>query len=133
MIQNIQSEQYGSVVLRVLADVDDGVIEEQNFDYTRRDSLRLTASIGYDNGSRIRIRLIINTDSDYPDWYSYSFHYMSAREDTIFRYDNARHYPEMHTFPHHKHEGADERAIASHQPSVRRIRDEIAAYLSNEA
>ena len=133
MIQNIQSEQYGSVVLRVLADVDDGVIEEQNFDYARRDSLRLTASIRYRDGSRIRIRLIINTDSDYPDWYSYSFHYMTARGDTIFRYDNARHYPEMHTFPHHKHEGADERAIASHQPSVRRIRDEIAAYLNGEA
>ena len=62
--------------------------------------------------------MIINTDSDYPEWRAYSFHYMTADDTTIFRYDNARHYPEMHTYPHHKHEGADERAIACQQPSV---------------
>ena len=131
-MQNMQIERYGCGVLRVLSDIDGTVIERHNFDYARRNSVLMTASIRYRDGSRIRIRLIINTDSDYPDWYSYSFHYMTMRGDTIFRYDNARHYPEMHTFPHHKHEGADERAIASHQPSVRRIRDEIVAYLNKE-
>ena len=128
-MHNIQIEQYGFGVLRVLSDIDAAIIERQNFDFVRRNSVLLTASIRYRDGSRIRIRMIINTDSDYPDWYSYSFHYMTVRGDTVFRYDNARHYPEMHTFPHHKHEGADERAIASHQPSVRRIRNEIVAHL----
>ena len=129
-MQNIQIERYGCGVLRVLAEVGEGVIERQDFDYARRNSVRLTASVGYHDGSRIRMRLIIDTDSDYPDWHSYSFHYMTPGETTIFRYDNAMHYPEMHTFPHHKHEGADERAVASPQPSIRQIRDEIAAHLS---
>ena len=131
MIQNIRIQQYGSGMLRVLAGLDEGVIERLDFDYARSNSVRMTASIEYHDGSRIRIRLIINTDSDYPDWRSYSFHYMTAEDTTIFRYDNAIHYPDTHTFPHHKHEGANERVIDCPQPSIRAIRDEIVAYLNN--
>ena len=56
---------------------------------------------------------------------------MTADEDTIFRYDNARHHHDLEHFPHHKHEGADERVIGCPQPSVGQIRDEIAAYLKD--
>ncbi len=115
-MQNIQLEQYGLGVLRVLVDVDDGIIERQDFNYANDNSVRLTASIAYHDDSRIRIRLIVNTDSDYPEWYSYSFHYMTAEDATIFRYDNARHYPAMHTFPHHKHIGASASSTARSQP-----------------
>ena len=132
-MQNIQVEQYGCGILRVLSDVGEGIIEWQDFDHARKNSVRLSASIEYYDGSRIRMRLIIDTDSDYPEWRAYSFHYMTVDDTTIFRYDNARHYPEMHTYPHHKHEGADERAIACQQPSVRQVRDEVAGYLNREA
>jgi hypothetical protein len=33
----------------------------------------------------------------------YRYHYMNQNDTMIFRYDNARHYPELATFPHHKH------------------------------
>jgi len=33
----------------------------------------------------------------------YSYHFMNENENLIFRYDNARHHPEINTFPHHKH------------------------------
>ncbi len=33
----------------------------------------------------------------------YRYHYMDKNDTMIFRYDNARHYPELATFPHHKH------------------------------
>ncbi|MCY4651803.1 MAG: DUF6516 family protein [Dehalococcoidia bacterium] len=39
-------------------------------------------------------------------------------------------HPEVITFPHHKHEGADERVTACREPSIRAIRDEIEAYLT---
>ena len=54
---------------------------------------------------------------------------MTADGYTIFRYDNARHHHDLEYFPHHKHEGADERVVGCPQPSVAQIRDEIAAYL----
>lgn len=34
---------------------------------------------------------------------AYSFHYQTHDKKIIFRYDNAEHYTEIETYPHHKH------------------------------
>ena len=36
----------------------------------------------------------------------YRYHYQTVSGETVFRYDNAPHYPGMSTFPHHKHIGS---------------------------
>jgi len=33
----------------------------------------------------------------------YHYHYMDCNNNMFFRYDNAKHYNELKTFPHHKH------------------------------
>ncbi len=33
----------------------------------------------------------------------YHYHYMDNSDNMIFRYDNAKHFKEIKTFPHHKH------------------------------
>ena len=33
----------------------------------------------------------------------YRYQYMDESQTLIFRYDNAPHHPEIHSFPHHKH------------------------------
>lgn len=33
----------------------------------------------------------------------YFYHYQNSKKKLIFRYDNAEHYPEIDTFPNHKH------------------------------
>lgn len=35
----------------------------------------------------------------------YSYHYQDESGELIFRYDNAPHYPNLPTHPHHKHVG----------------------------
>lgn len=34
---------------------------------------------------------------------AYSYHYQAHDKKLIFRYDNAEHYTEIETYPHHKH------------------------------
>jgi len=36
----------------------------------------------------------------------YAYHYQRADGALVFRYDNVPHYPEISTFPHHKHAGS---------------------------
>lgn len=36
----------------------------------------------------------------------YAYHYQNSSGELVFRYDNAPHYPNISTFPHHKHVGA---------------------------
>ena len=71
----------------------------------------------------------MGTSGDNPIVLLYSFHYMTAENSTIFRYDNSEHHYGLPYFPHHKHEGADERVVGCPQPSISLIRDEIEAYL----
>lgn len=36
----------------------------------------------------------------------YAYHYQNEAGEVIFRYDNAPHYPNIPTYPHHKHIGS---------------------------
>ena len=42
-------------------------------------------------------------DTDMQPKIKYRYHYMDEVDGLVFRYDNARHYPKLSTFPHHKH------------------------------
>ncbi len=55
--------------------------------------------------------------------FDYRYHYMDSQNKKIFRYDNAPHYPEVISFPHHKHtsSGIEE----SEMPNIREILSEI--------
>jgi Family of unknown function (DUF6516) len=33
----------------------------------------------------------------------YRYHFQDAQNNLIFRYDSTPHFPELHSFPHHKH------------------------------
>ena len=89
----------------------------------------LYALIRFSDDSRLHVYLMVDELDGFPMRREYAFHYMTAEDVTIFRYDNSRHHRELPHFPHHKHEGADERIIGCPQPSLHDIRDEIAAYL----
>jgi hypothetical protein len=45
----------------------------------------------------------------------YSFHWQDPDGQLRKRWDNAAHYPEVHTYPHHLHEG-DEMNVLPHSP-----------------
>ena len=122
-------ERHAHRTLLILASVDAGAIDSLYFKDEGDDEFSLVASIGYNDGSRLEINLTFDCSQDYPSWHTYSFHYMTANNATIFRYDNSIHHFGLPTFPHHKHTGAAEQVTPSDKPSVRAIRDEIAAYL----
>ena len=94
---------------------------------------RLAATILFHNGNRLGVRLKARLHNDAPLLSDYSFHYMTADRDTIFRYDNSDYHPDLDHHPHHKHDGSSGRIIGCPQPSVWQIRDEIVAYLSEES
>jgi len=63
-----------------------------------------------------------------PNRYKYAFHHQRADETILFRYDNARHYPDLPTAPHHKHIG-EEDVIASNPSDLQFVLKEIEALI----
>ncbi|HID63748.1 MAG TPA: hypothetical protein EYP49_13575 [Anaerolineae bacterium] len=61
--------------------------------------------------------------------HNYVYQYELGGE-TVFRYDDAPHFPRHPTFPHHKHIGPDETSYPCYQPSVEDVLKEIEAVLA---
>ena len=54
------------------------------------------------DGSTLQFMELINIKRDKMTRLKYRFHLMNANDEMVFRYDNAPHYPEITTHPHHK-------------------------------
>lgn len=59
----------------------------------------------------------------------YRYHFMDDKKTMIFRYDNAKHFPKLSTFPHHKH--LPDRVIESHEPKLKVVLSEIEKFIIN--
>ncbi|NEP04865.1 MAG: hypothetical protein F6K25_04340 [Okeania sp. SIO2G4] len=68
----------------------------------------------------VDVELTINRDM-------YSYQYMTASNNLIFRYDNTRHHKKLNlpNFPHHKHEGIQDNVISSNAPTLVEVLEEI--------
>ncbi|MFQ5343858.1 MAG: DUF6516 family protein [Anaerolineae bacterium] len=82
------------------------------------------ARVFFWDGSHLTIDEIIDTEAGYPEILRYSYTYVKGSQH-VFRYDNAPHYPDLDTFPHHKHIGPDESPQASGSPTLSQVLREI--------
>jgi hypothetical protein len=80
---------------------------------------------------RIRVRfyhgclLELNESVIYQDTLrhlGYRYHFQDKQNELIFRYDNTPHFPDLPTYPHHKHHPND--VIASERPSIAAVFNE---------
>ena len=94
-----------------------------------RESATIETELQFPHGCRLEVDLTFEFVEDNPQWLAYSFHFMAEDNRCVFRYDNAPHHRGLIHFPHHKHEGEDERVIGCPEPTARTVASEIWAYL----
>ncbi len=61
--------------------------------------------------------------TDHESKVKYRYHFMDEQSSLIFRYDNAKHHPDVSTFPHHKH--LSKGVIKSSEPSIQTVLKEV--------
>ena len=94
---------------------------------------RFGVELLYESGHRLAVFILVDVSRGYPLWVRYSFYLRDRLGRCVFRYDNAAHYPEMSTFPHHKHVGPDKVAGEHLRPSLRHVLDEVERSVSRPA
>ena len=52
----------------------------------------------------------------------YRYHLQDRQNDLVFRYDNTPHFPEVKSFPHHKH--LPNKVVSAEEPSIFKIIEE---------
>ena len=94
----------------------------------RRGSIE--GQIKFYDGSILDFDEVLTLRSDKLVKLRYAYHYQDSAGSLIFRYDNAPHYPDITTYPHHKHIGED--VEAAEAPDLTDVLREITALLYPE-
>lgn len=63
---------------------------------------RFKAQLQFTDGSKIFIKEYVFENQER----KYAYHWTDTSENLICRWDNANHWPDISTFPHHKHMGS---------------------------
>lgn len=67
------------------------------------DSFRFRAEVTFKNKSKVFIKEYVFENLER----KYAYHWTDASENLICRWDNSNHWPDISTFPHHKHIGSE--------------------------
>ena len=81
-------------------------IERLDFDELPGRQGIIEGRLKFHNGSLLEFDEVIILRNEEIVKLRYAYHYQDESAEIIFRYDNAPHYPNILTYPHHKHIGS---------------------------
>lgn len=90
-------------------------------------SLYLKGTVTFIDASVLNIALFLVQTGKKIQFEKYRYQYMDSKGEMHFRYDNAKHYPELRTFPHHKH--VRDMVKETTMPGIEDIINEISAII----
>jgi len=84
--------------------------------------INLRIRIRFQTGHMLEINESITGEKDQIIHLGYRYHFQDRRNSLVFRYDNTPHFPELETYPHHKHLSGG--IIPIYQPSIIEVIEE---------
>ena len=117
-------EAYVQALLDLVANAPDVATSDIALDKRGPQAGLIRGDITFADGALLHFRELVDLESS-PSRIMYSYHYQRADASLVFRYDDTPHHPEVSTFPHHKHEHAEQNALAAKPPMLATVLDEI--------
>jgi hypothetical protein len=117
-------ETYLQALLDTVATAPDVATADVALDKRGPQAGLIRGDITFVDGALLHFRELIDLESK-PPRLMYSYHYQRADASLVFRYDDTPHHPEVSTFPHHKHQLAEQNALAVEPPTLATVLDEI--------
>jgi len=114
MLPDILSQYIEDVetAVRILEDV---YIERFEVEILTFDRVNLRIRIRFAQGHLLELNEAIIAESESINSLGYRYHFQDDHNRLLFRYDNTPHYPDLRSFPHHKH--LADKVISSKKPS----------------
>ena len=81
-------------------------IERLDFDELPNRQGMIEGRLRFHDGSMLDFDEVVLLRNEQIAKLRYAYHYQTESGEVIFRYDNAPHYPNIITYPHHKHVGS---------------------------
>jgi len=88
----------------------------------QRATLRIRVRFAAGHLLEVNEAMVVETDTLV--WLDYRYHCQDEQNRLIFRYDSTPHFPDLPSFPHHKH--LQDEVIASQKPDIYQVLQEAA-------
>jgi hypothetical protein len=115
---------YLNQVEQALMMLEDAYIERYVEEILTPQRATLRIRVRFTRGHLLEINEAIVVGADALMWLDYRYHCQDEQNRLIFRYDSTPHFPDLPSFPHHKH--LPNQVIASEKPDVSQVLQEAA-------
>ena len=104
------------------------VIQLSNVTYEKRGTHEgfIRGELCFVDSSAFYLREFVDVEMT-PDRLMYAYQFIDPSQKLVFRYDNTGHHKKLglSTYPHHKHDGDEDRVISSAAPDLATVLQEI--------
>ncbi len=107
-------------------------VERQDIHFDRRSDeiVFMRGDLFFTDGSHLHFREFARQpQGESVERYAYACHYQRADRALVFRYDDAPHFRNLPTFPHHKHSLSETGVTESDPPNLAIVLGEIEALI----
>jgi len=98
------------ILSQYLGDIEDSIRRLESANIERYEEEVLTSSranlrirVRFLSGHLLEVNEAIVIEADQLKHLGYRYHFQDQQNNLIFRYDNTPHFPDLKSFPHHKH------------------------------
>jgi len=95
--------QYLNNVEATVRGIKDAYIERYEEEILSLDRVNLRIRIRFSNGNLLELNEAITLENRQINHLGYRYHFQDQKNQLIFRYDDTPHFPNLSSFPHHKH------------------------------
>ncbi len=109
-------EKYLKNVDRVVRDLSDSYVERYEVEYLTSNRINLRIRIRFIDGYLLELNESVVSEGMDIEHIGYRYHFQDDKNNLIIRYDNTPHFPELESYPNHKHTSSG--VVATGQPSI---------------
>ena len=118
--------EYLNNIESAIKDLEGAYVERYEEEILTPKRVNLRIRVRFPSGHMLEISEAIlgHSDANTITHLGYRYHLQDRKNNLVFRYDNTPHYPDIPSFPHHKH--LPNKVVGVEQPSVREVIEEAA-------
>lgn len=103
----------------------DGYVERYEEEILTPERVNLRLRIRFASGYLLEVSEAVVIAENALQTLGYRYHCQDGNQSLVFRYDDTPHFPDLASFPHHKH--LPDRVIVAAQPALGRVIEEATA------
>ncbi|MEA3436031.1 MAG: DUF6516 family protein [Thermodesulfobacteriota bacterium] len=121
MSHDLISQYLGDIAAEV-REIEDAKVEHYEEELLAANRVNLRVRVRFLSGYLLELNEAAIVEAGQLNHLGYRYHFQDKQNNLVFRYDNTPHFPDIESFPHHKH--LSDKVTGIEKPSILEVIDE---------